>query len=72
MTALCLQIINWGPPGDLQMYFQMIGRAGRDFLPARCMLFWSAGGISNRKFMQRQDTQAYGLSASPTPATAPA
>eukprot|EP00892_Ulva_mutabilis_P003710 jgi/Ulvmu1/1710/UM116_0023.1 len=51
-------IINWGPPGDMQAYFQMIGRAGRDFLPARCVLFWSAGGISNRKFMQRKDSAA--------------
>lgn len=56
-----LQIINWGPPGDLQMYFQMIGRAGRDSLPARCLLFWSPAGISSRKYMQRQDAAAYVL-----------
>jgi superfamily II DNA helicase RecQ len=48
-------VINWGPPGSLSMYMQMIGRAGRDLCPARCMLFWSPSGISSRKFMMRQD-----------------
>jgi superfamily II DNA helicase RecQ len=48
-------VINWGPPGSLSMYMQMIGRAGRDLLPARCILFWSPSGISSRKFTMRQD-----------------
>ena len=48
-------VVNWGPTGSLSMYMQMIGRAGRDLCPARCMMFWSPAGVNSRKFMLRQD-----------------
>jgi superfamily II DNA helicase RecQ len=51
----CVQIINWGPPGSLQMYFQMVGRGGRDMAAARCVLFWSKANVATRRFLQRQD-----------------
>jgi hypothetical protein len=57
--ATALQIINWGPPESLQMYFQMVGRAGRDMLPARCILFWSAKNVATRRFLQRQQHCAH-------------
>lgn len=56
-SQLCnrVQIINWGPPGSLQMYFQMVGRGGRDMLPARCLLVWSRANVATKRFLQRQD-----------------
>ena len=59
-----MQIINWGPPGSLQMYFQMVGRAGRDMLPARCLLFWSKSGVNTRHFLQRRDASQCALGIS--------
>ena len=55
LTRLCVQIINWGPPGSLQMYFQMVGRGGRDMQPARCLLVWSRANVATKRFLQRQD-----------------
>lgn len=37
------RVIHWGPPKSVEEYFQQIGRAGRDGLPAECILYTSAG-----------------------------
>lgn len=34
------RIIHYGPPKSIETYYQQSGRAGRDSLPADCILFW--------------------------------
>ncbi len=48
-------IVHYNPPKTLENYYQEAGRAGRDGLPARCILFYTPGdkGILSR--WARQD-----------------
>ena len=36
------RVIHYGPPKTVEEYYQQIGRAGRDGLPAECLLYCSA------------------------------
>jgi superfamily II DNA helicase RecQ len=36
------RVIHYGPPKTVEEYYQQIGRAGRDGLPAECILYCSA------------------------------
>ncbi len=36
-------VYHFGAPAALESYYQQIGRAGRDNLPAQCVLLWSPG-----------------------------
>ena len=38
-------VINYGSPGDLDSYYQEIGRAGRSNMPAKCILMFGKGDM---------------------------
>ena len=43
------KVIHWGPSGDIELYLQETGRAGRDLLPAMAVLYVGGKGAVVRE-----------------------
>jgi ATP-dependent DNA helicase RecQ len=47
-------VVHWSIPGTMEALYQEGGRAGRDGLPARCLLFYSPGDRQTHEFLIAQ------------------
>jgi ATP-dependent DNA helicase RecQ len=45
-------IVHFQTPGSLEAYYQEAGRAGRDGLPSRCVLFFGPGDLATQRRLQ--------------------
>jgi ATP-dependent DNA helicase RecQ len=45
------KVINYGSPSNLETYYQEIGRAGRDGMPSKVIMFYKDADYSTNKFL---------------------
>lgn len=45
-------VIHYGCPEDMDSYYQEIGRAGRDGLQSKCILFYSEGDFEVHRYLR--------------------
>lgn len=45
------KVINYGSPANLETYYQEIGRAGRDGMPSKVVMFYKDADYSTNKFL---------------------
>jgi ATP-dependent DNA helicase RecQ len=50
-------IVHFSAPGSLEAYYQEAGRAGRDGLPAECVLFFGPGDLVTQRRLQSGATE---------------
>ena len=50
-------IVHFQAPGSVEAYYQEAGRAGRDNLPADCILFFGAADLVTQRFLNRKNNR---------------
>ena len=56
-------VIHFNMPSSLEAYYQEAGRAGRDGLPAECLLLWADGDISTCRYFIESEIENEALTS---------